>query len=79
MPSFMYIFIKFSASFQFLLPKSDIKWTLLGREIATDISCYIPVGLRPFNVMIEQKILMVVFLRKQMDYVGLQLILDLDM
>ena len=49
------------------------------REIATDISCYIPVGLRPFNVMIEQKILMVVFLRKQMDYVGLQLILDLDM
>ena len=46
---------------------------------ATDISCYIPVGLRPFDVMIEQKVLMVVFLRKQMDYVGLQLILDLDM
>ena len=63
----------------FFLAKSDIKWTLLVREIATDISCYIPVGLRPFNVMIEQKILMVVFLRKQMDYVGLQLILDLDM
>ena len=74
------LFIKLSASFRIIFsPKSDIKWTLLGREIATDISCYIPVGLRPFNVMIEQKILMVVFLRKQMDYVGLQLILDLDM
>ena len=74
------LFTKFSTSFQiYFLPKSDIKWTLLEREIATDISCYIPVGLRPFNVMIEQKILMVVFLRKQMDYVGLQLILDLDM
>ena len=45
----------------------------------TYISYYIPVGLRPFDVMIEQKVLMVVFLRKQMDYVGLQLILDLDM
>ena len=75
------LFVKLSVSFRILfLPKlTNIKWTLLGREIATDISCYIPVGLRPFNVMIEQKILMVVFLRKQMDYVGLQLILDLDM
>ena len=39
----------------------------------------LPVGLRPLDIVVEQKVLVVVLFRKQVDDVGLQLIFNLDM
>ena len=52
----------------------------IGKSTCTVIrySRVVPVSLWPFNVVIEQQVLMIVLFRKQMDNVRLQLIIHLN-